>query len=254
VRAGTWDDSPTTAQLPFVCRFASPPKPRRLGPFSFVHTAKAWRDAEAHCVNTVHGHLASIHTPEENEQVHELCRPDKCWIGYNDVAQEGTWVWSDGSTPNFGAFPGAVAPWNPGQPDNQGWFTENSDAAYMFPTTNHWVRAGTWDDSPTSQPLPFLCRSGGAGHSSSGNAGAAVGITFLVVFLVAFAGGGMYAAYTKQAEIKAWVEQRVGSSPPLVTATTTTVEPSSYAAPYVMPEAITSDPITITNNPTASNA
>ena len=28
-------------------------------------------------------------------------------------------MWSDGSTPNFDAFPGAVAPWNPGQPDNQ---------------------------------------------------------------------------------------------------------------------------------------
>ena len=150
--------------------FDPPPPPRTsvivstpttAGPFTFVGTPLGWVEAEAHCAGlSSGGHLASIRSLEENEMVHGLCAPLPCWIGYNDVSEEGAWGWSDGSAADFSSFPDAAAPWNPGEPNGQAH--ESTDGAYMYPNSNAWVTAGTWDDERLVVPMAFVCRKMGA--------------------------------------------------------------------------------------------
>ena len=114
-----------------------------------------WSSAEASCV-THGGNLASIHSMEDNALISALCGSEECWIGFNDIAQEGTWVFSDGSAANFSQFPGGVAPWNPGEPNGRA--EEATDGAYMYPSTNEWVVPGSWDDDDITVPRPYVCR------------------------------------------------------------------------------------------------
>ena len=53
------------------------------------------------------------------------------WIGFNDIAVENQWVWSDGAPPDWTG-------WSPDNPNNLG----NEDCAVLtFPTTG-----GGWND------------------------------------------------------------------------------------------------------------
>ena len=61
-----------------------------------------WAAAEAYCVSAFGGHLASFHSAAEYTAVMdglEACHGTLPlgWIGLTDIAQEGTFVWSDGS-------------------------------------------------------------------------------------------------------------------------------------------------------------
>ena len=89
-----------------------------------------WTAAEAHCI-ALGGHLASAHSMAENAILASLCGDEECWIGYNDIEEEGTWVFVDGSPANFSAFPGGVAPWNPGEPNGKP--NGRTDGAYIYP-------------------------------------------------------------------------------------------------------------------------
>eukprot|EP01083_Nonionella_stella_P142311 440105_1 len=64
----------------------------------------SWSEAETYCEDTFR---ASVHSESQNDEVSELCAlfgDNNCWIGGNDINEEGVYVWSDGSTfnnPNF---------------------------------------------------------------------------------------------------------------------------------------------------------
>jgi len=79
----------------------------------------------------------------------------ECWIGFNDRAVEGTWVWSDGTPASFAAFAGGVAPWSPSHPDDIRLqsFKEFYDGAFMHPQTGKWTSA-YWRADRHS----FICR------------------------------------------------------------------------------------------------
>lgn len=53
-----------------------------------------WEEAEANA-NALGGHLVTINNAEENEWVYREFGIGK-WIGLNDVANEGEFVWSSG--------------------------------------------------------------------------------------------------------------------------------------------------------------
>lgn len=69
-------------------------------------------EAEAACADNG-GHLASMHSNADHITVTRACNDvsetGNCWIGLNDVADEGTFVWTDGSPTDY-------EHWNPGEP------------------------------------------------------------------------------------------------------------------------------------------
>lgn len=75
-----------------------------------------WADAEAEAVTLGAGaHLATIGDATENTWVADMfsVHTFEAWIGLNDVAAEGTFVWASGS-------PAAYRNWWPGQPNDGG--------------------------------------------------------------------------------------------------------------------------------------
>ncbi len=78
-------------------------------------TSTTWNNAEA-LAQLVGGHLASIHSAEENEFIHQTFgnfngQDRRLWIGFTDQNSEGEWYWSDGSAVDY-------TNWNPGEPNN----------------------------------------------------------------------------------------------------------------------------------------
>ena len=61
------------------------------------------------------------------------------WMGGNDVDEEGSWKWTDGSPFDF-TF------WDSGEPNNSG----NEDCMH-----HGWN--GKWNDAPCSRTNTFLC-------------------------------------------------------------------------------------------------
>lgn len=92
----------------------------------------SWTASEA-LAQQLGGHLVSINTPAEQDFVWQnfgnLGGVDRrLWIGFNDVATEGQWQWSDGSAGKF-------TNWNSGEPNNSGGI---EDFAEMLGSTGKW--------------------------------------------------------------------------------------------------------------------
>ena len=68
-----------------------------------------WVEAEAHAV-TLGGHLVTINDQAEQDWLATTFTDTELWIGMNDRAVEGTWVWSSGE-------PVTYENWFPGQPN-----------------------------------------------------------------------------------------------------------------------------------------
>jgi len=66
-----------------------------LSCYILIKKSLSWRGAEGYC-NKLGGHLASVHSLEENDFISGLA-DGEYWIGANDMKTEGQWVWSDGS-------------------------------------------------------------------------------------------------------------------------------------------------------------
>ena len=93
-----------------------------------------WPDAEAWATK-LGGHLVTINDQAEETWL-EATFPGPHWIGLNDVAQEGNWVWSSGEQITF-------TKWIPEQPDNALIVPEGEDFGVMNWTYND---AFGWDD------------------------------------------------------------------------------------------------------------
>ena len=117
--------------------------------FEYEAAPLSWAAAEAAC-GARGAHLARIASVGENELVRSLCA-EACWIGFNDIAAEGAWAWSDGgpSTPGY-------TNWSTGEPNGQA--DEQTDAAYVYVRSNAYVSAGTWDDDDVAHPKAYVCR------------------------------------------------------------------------------------------------
>ncbi|XP_054588521.2 ladderlectin [Nothobranchius furzeri] len=85
--------------------------------FVFVKDALDWAAAERYCLS-VGGNLASFHSTAEYNFIRDLILKKTgahttCWVGGNDAAKDGVWMWSDGSKFDFTA-------WHAGEPNNYG--------------------------------------------------------------------------------------------------------------------------------------
>ncbi|MSR39990.1 MAG: hypothetical protein EXS02_14265 [Planctomycetes bacterium] len=74
--------------------------------------AMSWAAAEALGVQQS-GHLATIRNAQENAWLLSTFGSSTPWIGFNDFATEGSFVWSSGE-------PVTYTNWPPGEPNNQG--------------------------------------------------------------------------------------------------------------------------------------
>ncbi|KAL7876140.1 hypothetical protein AOLI_G00111030 [Acnodon oligacanthus] len=102
--------------------------------FKVFTTAATWNASEQNCVN-MEGHLASVHSSEEYTFIQDLLNAtnsNSTWLGGTDAAQEGVWVWTDGSAFDY-------TNWSPGQPDYLGFekciemnFPECQNGWYQF--------------------------------------------------------------------------------------------------------------------------
>ena len=110
--------------------------------YKFFEKAKNWRDAKTHC-QAEGGHLASVHSNEENEFVAKLSPLSKwLWLGGNDLSNESIWLWSDKSSFSFSS-------WSPGNPDN----SNNQDCLVL-----NYGGLGKWDDQSCSVSRQFVCK------------------------------------------------------------------------------------------------
>ncbi|CAB1346371.1 unnamed protein product, partial [Coregonus sp. 'balchen'] len=67
--------------------------------FSFYPVWATWSTAESYC-SQHGGNLVSVHSPDQQVFVQDLVRrhtDQPVWMGGYDAAQEGMWLWSDGS-------------------------------------------------------------------------------------------------------------------------------------------------------------
>ena len=114
----------------------------RINNNCYVHIDKSvkWGKAESCCVEWG-GHLASIHSEGENELLNSIRNKNRLtWIGLNDKAKEGTFVWTDGTSYNYNKF-------SRGQPDN-GWGVE--DYIHFWPKSK--TTETLWNDAQWPHP------------------------------------------------------------------------------------------------------
>ncbi|XP_069468593.1 C-type lectin BfL-2-like [Ambystoma mexicanum] len=109
--------------------------------YRVITIPSTFASAETYCRSRISGgHLASIHTRQQNSQVLGMLRGKKAWIGGLSAHQDKTFLWSDGSPFNF-------QNWAPGEPNNIGG---KEFCIEMYPS-------GLWNDVPCNHMLPFIC-------------------------------------------------------------------------------------------------
>ena len=99
-----------------------------------------WEDAAKKC-SEIGGHLASVHSDEENNFIFQTSNNAVTWLGGNDMSAEGSWIWSDGSSRSY-------TNWNSGQPNNNG----NQDCQ----TIGYY--AEKWDDDRCTVKRQSICK------------------------------------------------------------------------------------------------
>ncbi|KAK2863335.1 hypothetical protein Q5P01_002868 [Channa striata] len=80
------------------------------GCFQFFSTPTTWAKAEKHC-QSVGGHLASVKSERDYDQMRKLTGNKPTWIGGSDAQEESVWLWRDGETFVY-------TKWCKGEPNN----------------------------------------------------------------------------------------------------------------------------------------
>lgn len=104
-----------------------------------------WQEAAAFCAGQGLS-LARVDSPAQSKALQRAARKvrdDRWWIGLHDRAEEGRFVWADGS-------PLGVTNWARGEPDNDAC---NQDCAALKDGGG-----GRWHDTHCAQHRPFVCR------------------------------------------------------------------------------------------------
>ena len=89
--------------------------------------------------------LVTIDNAEENDFVSGLS-DKKLWIGLNDIAQEGHYVWASNLNSTYSRWEDAG-----NQPDN---FNNNEHCIHIYETVD------VWNDLPCNSLLSYVCEKG----------------------------------------------------------------------------------------------
>jgi|EP01046_Picozoa_sp_COSAG06_P003293 hypothetical protein len=137
-----------------------------IGRFVAVPEAMNIQDSIAYC-NAHFAGIASIHGPAEQFHAVRACRmfadgsgavdettgaaiPSGCWIGFQDEANEGGFVWMDNTPVNYVA-------WAPGRPNNYVNPETGIGENYVEIDIRNGVSGGEWNDASTESFFP-LCQ------------------------------------------------------------------------------------------------
>ncbi len=103
--------------------------------YFLTSTALSWTSAEAEA-NSTGDNLVAINDAAENAFLVSAFGglPDRFWIGLNDAASEGSFVWSNGDAVTY-------TNWAGGEPNNAG----GEDY-----TVINWSTNGDWNDCPNT--------------------------------------------------------------------------------------------------------
>jgi hypothetical protein len=114
------------------------------GRYAFCFEARTYADAETDCV-TQGGSLARIPSQTAHDEIRDgafAVLAADFWIGLTDRAEEGTFVWTDGSPLTFSA-------WNDGEPNNWG---DGEDCVHL----GVWA-GGRWNDMACETAMAYVC-------------------------------------------------------------------------------------------------
>ncbi len=114
-------------------------------PYMFCDTATTWTAAQSACA-TYGYHLATVTSTVEDNWILSVANATYVsttdgfwWIGLNDRASEGAWVWEDGT-------PVTYTRWNAGEPNNSG----DEDCTQLLWGTH-------WNDWPCGLVSTYVC-------------------------------------------------------------------------------------------------
>ena len=117
--------------------------------YKYVDSAKTWEDAESVCQGQtwqgVQGHLASVHSEEENIFVASLAK-ETIWLGHHDLHKEGQWTWTDGTKFSY-------SNWGKGSPNNAAG--NSMDCMMIYAPTSEEKQ---WYDYLCTKEAKFVCK------------------------------------------------------------------------------------------------
>ncbi|XP_078543369.1 lectin-like [Lissotriton helveticus] len=117
--------------------------------YKYIPTSKTWVEAELHCQSLTAGsHLASVHSPEENDFIQRLVLTSakgnpQVWIGGSDCYKDRTFMWTDGSSWDY-------QKWNQREPNNSG----GREPCLQF----NFDKPGMWNDEKCGGSMSFVCK------------------------------------------------------------------------------------------------
>ena len=146
-----------------LSRTTYPAKGQRL---TIGDNEMTWDDALTYC-GSIGQQLLSIHSDETQQQAEDLCGTKThsdgtdggCWAGLFRTSGSSDWIWSDGSTTDYGFDNGATSgeyPWKPGEPNGTEcfWWWETCENCIQLQYTGSYK----WADNPCSTLSYPICR------------------------------------------------------------------------------------------------
>ena len=111
----------------------------------FSSTGINWEDARLQCATSGYD-LATVTSVEENTLMYNTAPANsRCWLGLNDIDNEGTFVWVDGSVSTYRR-------WNTGEPNDN----------YSFEDCVEISTNSSWNDfSCTNTQACYFCSTKG---------------------------------------------------------------------------------------------
>jgi hypothetical protein len=135
-------------------------------------TPASWDQARAAC-QALGLPLVIIRSKEVDDDLISLVQQlqvTEFWAGASDAAQEGTWVWVDGS-------PVVYSGWLPNEPNNGGLSGTSAEECLWVAVGSLWrLGRALWVDGPCESARSYVCGDAGEAGEAASQSGDAVAL------------------------------------------------------------------------------